>query len=56
MFGQQRLSTIQSKKVKAALNSLKEAAPDVAISVALTQQIGSRIADQRKYDGYCVDA
>ncbi|WP_108395681.1 GumC family protein [Devosia submarina] len=41
---------------KAALNSLKEAAPETAVFVALNQQIESRIAYQRKYGGYYVEA
>lgn len=41
---------------KGALNSLKEAAPDAAVFVALNQQIESRIAYQRKYGGYYVEA
>ena len=41
---------------KAALNSLKAAAPDAEIFVVLNQQIESRIAYQRKYGGYYVEA
>jgi capsular exopolysaccharide synthesis family protein len=41
---------------KAALNSLKEAAPEAEVFVALNQQIESRIAYQRKYGGYYVEA
>lgn len=41
---------------KAALNSLREAAPETEVFVALNQQIESRISYQRKYGGYYVEA
>jgi len=41
---------------KAAMNSLKAAAPDAQFFVALNQQIESRISYQRKYGSYYVEA
>ncbi|MDB5472960.1 MAG: hypothetical protein JWP99_263, partial [Devosia sp.] len=41
---------------KAALYSLKAAAPEAEVFVAVNQQIESRIAYQRKYGSYYVEA